>query len=63
MQPKSAYDELIRLSRDEATLASCLDVLEWDEETVLPRGGIDHRSEQLALLARYWIEVHRGGAK
>jgi carboxypeptidase Taq len=51
MQPKSAYDELIRLSRDEATLASCLDVLEWDEETVLPRGGIDHRSEQLALLA------------
>ena len=51
MQPKSAYDELIRLSREEAVLASCVDVLEWDEETCLPRAGVAHRSEQLALLA------------
>jgi len=51
MQPKQAYDELIQLSREETVLASCLDVLEWDEETCLPRGGIDHRSEQLGLLA------------
>lgn len=51
MRPQSAYDELIRLSREEAILASCVDVLEWDEETVLPRAGVAHRSEQLALLA------------
>ncbi|MEZ0334974.1 MAG: carboxypeptidase M32 [Gemmatimonadales bacterium] len=51
MQPEQAYDELIRLAREEATLASCVDVLEWDEETCLPRSGVTHRSEQLGLLA------------
>jgi carboxypeptidase Taq len=51
MTPQSAYDELIRLSREEAVLASCVDVLEWDEETCLPRAGVAHRSEQLAMLA------------
>ncbi|MGH7527490.1 MAG: carboxypeptidase M32, partial [Gemmatimonadales bacterium] len=51
MHPSAAYDELIRLSREESVLASCLDVLEWDEETCLPRAGVAHRSEQLALLA------------
>jgi carboxypeptidase Taq len=51
MQPQAAYEELIRLAREEATLASCVDVLEWDEETSLPRSGVGHRSEQLGLLA------------
>ncbi len=51
MHPKSAYDELIRLAREEAVLASSVDVLEWDEETCLPRSGVAHRSEQLAMLA------------
>jgi carboxypeptidase Taq len=51
MHPEAAYDELIRLAREEATLASCVDVLEWDEETCLPRSGVTHRSEQLGLLA------------
>jgi carboxypeptidase Taq len=51
MKPQTAYDELIRLVREEALLASCVDLLEWDEETYLPRGGVAHRSEQLALLA------------
>src|SRR4029077_1538131 len=51
MRPQAAYNELIRLLREEAMLASCVDLLEWDEETYLPRGGVEHRSEQLALLA------------
>jgi carboxypeptidase Taq len=51
MRPQAAYDELIRLAREEAMLSSCVDLLEWDEETYLPRGGVEHRSEQLALLA------------
>jgi carboxypeptidase Taq len=51
MQPRAAYDELIRLAREEAVLASCVDVLEWDEETCLPRAAVAHRSEQLGLLA------------
>lgn len=51
MQPRAAYEELIRLAREETVLGSCVDVLEWDEETCLPRSGVSHRSEQLALLA------------
>ncbi|HET7599443.1 MAG TPA: carboxypeptidase M32 [Gemmatimonadales bacterium] len=51
ISPKAAYDELIRLSREEAVLVSAIDVLEWDEETCLPRGGVEHRGEQLAMLA------------
>lgn len=51
MQPRAAYEELIRLAREETVLGSCVDLLEWDEETCLPRSGVSHRSEQLALLA------------
>ncbi len=51
MNPEQAYAELIRLSREETLLASCVDVLEWDEEINLPRRAVGHRSEQLAFLA------------
>ena len=37
MQASAAYDELIRRSREEALLASCAELLGWDEETYLPR--------------------------
>jgi carboxypeptidase Taq len=46
-----AYAELVRLAREGTVLASCSDLLEWDEETCMPRGGVEHRAEQLALLA------------
>ena len=51
MRPEAAYDELIRRSREETLLASCADLLAWDEETYLPRGGVGQRASQLALLA------------
>lgn len=51
MQPRAAYDELIRRVKEEAVLASCAHVLGWDEETYMPRGGVAHRAEQQALLA------------
>jgi carboxypeptidase Taq len=51
MRPEAAYDELIRRSREETLLASCSELLAWDEETYLPRSGVGHRAEQLALLA------------
>jgi carboxypeptidase Taq len=49
--PEQAYAELLRRSREETVLSSCLDVLEWDEEVYMPRGGAEHRAEQTALLA------------
>src|SRR5215204_6482850 len=51
VNPDQAYAELMRLSRDETVLSSCLDVLQWDEEVCMPRGGVGHRAEQMALLA------------
>ena len=50
-QPKAAYEELIRRSRETATLTSCSSLLGWDEQTYMPRGGAGHRGEQMALLA------------
>jgi len=49
--PEQAYEEMLRMSREEAVLTSCLELLEWDEEVCLPRHGVEHRAEQRALLA------------
>jgi carboxypeptidase Taq len=51
IDPREAYDELIRRSRELTTLASCSSVLGWDEQTYMPRGGAAHRGSQMALLA------------
>jgi carboxypeptidase Taq len=51
MRTEEAYEELIQRVREEATLASIEALLEWDEETHMPAGGIEGRSEQLALVA------------
>lgn len=50
MQAQHAYEELIRRSRDEALLASCIELLGWDELTYMPRNGGEHRGEQMAQL-------------
>jgi carboxypeptidase Taq len=47
----AAYEELIRRSKEQALLASCSSLLGWDEQTYMPRGGADHRGNQMALLA------------
>lgn len=51
MRPEEAYEELIQRVREEATLASIEALLEWDEETQMPAGAVEGRSEQLALVA------------
>ena len=51
MRTGEAYGELIQRVREEATLASIEALLEWDEETQMPAGAVEGRSEQLALVA------------
>ncbi|HEU5305291.1 MAG TPA: carboxypeptidase M32, partial [Gemmatimonadales bacterium] len=51
MRPDQAYDELIRRMREETLLTSCEALLEWDEETYMPAGGVENRSEQMAFVA------------
>jgi carboxypeptidase Taq len=51
MRPEIAYAELVRRTREESLLASCAELLAWDEDTYMPSAGAQHRAAQLALLA------------
>jgi carboxypeptidase Taq len=51
MKPSAAYEQLVRLSRERALLASCIELLSWDELTCMPRGGVEHRGRQMAYLS------------
>ena len=51
MRADQAYDELMRRVREESLLTTVEALLEWDEETYMPPGGVESRSEQLALVA------------
>jgi carboxypeptidase Taq len=48
----NAYEELLALEREVALLATSSALLQWDQETYLPKGGGDVRADQLALLAK-----------
>jgi carboxypeptidase Taq len=51
MRAEQAYAELIERVREQALLGSCAALLEWDEQTCMPPGGVEGRSRQRALLA------------
>ena len=46
----TAYDELIAYHRDTQALAQVMGRLGWDQETVMPRGGAEQRSEEMAAM-------------
>src|SRR6185503_8972411 len=48
----SAYDELIALVKDANLLGSTAALVGWDQETMMPAKGVEHRSRQLAQLAK-----------
>jgi carboxypeptidase Taq len=51
MDASGAYHELLARFREIALISSCSTLLGWDEETYMPPGGIEHRAQQIALLA------------
>ncbi|MEW6411072.1 MAG: carboxypeptidase M32 [Candidatus Zixiibacteriota bacterium] len=51
MSTQQAYDELIRRMKEVSLLHSCNAVLGWDERTYMPRGGANHRADQLGLIS------------
>ncbi len=46
-----AYDDFITLVREIGRLDSIAQLLDWDSETYMPKGGLTLRAEQLALVA------------
>jgi carboxypeptidase Taq len=51
MTPEAAYAKLIHATQEASLLASCAELLGWDEDTYMPAGGVAHRGRQMALLA------------
>src|SRR4051812_45540634 len=51
MNPNQAYAELTKSLREIALLGSINSVLHWDERTVRPPAGAEHRAAQISLLA------------
>lgn len=49
---QEAYHELITRTKECSVLESCKHLIDWDEQTYMPRGGSQHRAEQIALLAK-----------
>ena len=52
-----AYSELLRRSRDRALLRGTEAILSWDQETMMPEGGVAFRGDQIAQLARMIHEL------
>jgi carboxypeptidase Taq len=48
----TAYDRLLSLYREGTLLGSTAEILSWDQETMMPSGGVEYRSRQMAQLAR-----------
>ena len=46
----SAYDNLIAYQKETQALAQVMGRLGWDQETVMPRGAADQRSEEMAAM-------------
>jgi len=57
MNPQSAYDELVLRSREQAMLASCIELLDWDELIYMPRGGVENRGRQMAFVAGLYHQL------
>jgi carboxypeptidase Taq len=48
----NAYEELVAKIQDASLLRGTAAVLGWDQETMMPSGGVEYRSRQLAQLAK-----------
>jgi len=57
LSQSKAYNDLITHMSDVGLLQSTSGILGWDQETMMPAGGLDLRSKQLALLARLEHEM------
>ncbi|MBX2850562.1 MAG: carboxypeptidase M32 [Phycisphaeraceae bacterium] len=49
---QTAYDQLLEHIKQANLLGSTGSILGWDQETLMPTGGLAHRSRQLAQLAK-----------
>ena len=53
----TAYDQLIKHSKESTLMGTTTGLLHWDREVNMPPKGIGYRSEQIALGARMYHEM------
>ena len=51
------YERLLSLARNAGLIGGSASMLGWDQEVLMPEGGIAYRGEQLALLAKLHHEM------
>ena len=51
MAEMSTYEELLQEVRKASLLGSSAAILSWDQETMMPKGGVEHRARQMSQLA------------
>ena len=52
-----AYAELLSLIKQASLLGSSASILSWDQETMMPPKGVEHRSRQMAQIAKLSHEM------
>ena len=60
MASSTAYTKLVDHLKQINTLGQIAGVLHWDRETMMPKSGIEARSEQAALLADMGCQLAQG---
>ncbi len=53
----SSYEELVHLAKQASLLSSSAALVSWDQEVMMPKGGLEHRSRQLSQLASITHEL------
>ncbi|MAE64593.1 MAG: carboxypeptidase M32 [Phycisphaeraceae bacterium] len=58
----TSYARLLQILKQVHLLRSTRSLLDWDQQTMMPPGGLEHRSNQLAQLARMAHEMFTDAA-
>ncbi len=53
----TAYDRLIKNTKETTLFGSTIGLIGWDQEVMMPKKGIEYRSDQIAMMARMYHEM------
>ncbi|MBT4530811.1 MAG: carboxypeptidase M32 [Phycisphaerae bacterium] len=53
----TAYDQLITNTKETTLFGSTIGLLGWDQEVMMPKKGLEYRSDQIAMMARMYHEM------
>jgi carboxypeptidase Taq len=53
----TAYDQLLKASKDATALGASVSLLGWDREVMMPQKGNEYRADQLAVTSRLYHEL------